>query len=203
MNISDIVVQSNNIFRNEGKAQHTGFELAGKINFGELTGKRNNYYASLAYTNLFIAKFKDSGEVGGEGEDGYGSYSAGNRLPYAPKHSLALNLSYEDQQGLIGRVGVTHVSQQFANTDNYVGTSPAGYTGTLSDGSTQDDYGLFGEIPALTLFNASMSYSPVGQKVTYFVSGENLADKKYFSSRTNGLQAGRGRTVFAGLRYGF
>ena len=74
----------------------------------------------------------------------------------------------------------------------------------MSDGtSTQDDYGLFGEIPALTLFNASMSYSPVGQKVTYFVSGENLADKKYFSSRTNGLQAGRGRTVFAGLRYGF
>jgi len=203
MNISDIVVQSNNIFRNEGKAQHTGFELAGKINFGELTGKRNNYFASLSYTNLFIAKFKDSGEVGGEGEDGYGSYSAGNRLPYAPKHTLALNLSYEDQQGLIGRVGVTHVSQQFANSDNYSGTSPAGYSGTLNDGTAQTNYGLFGEIPALTLFNASMSYSPLGQKVTYFVSGENLANKKYFSSRTNGLQPGRDRTVFAGLRYGF
>ena len=203
MNISDIVVQSDNVFRNEGKAQHTGFELAGKINFGELTGKRNNYYASLSYTNLFVAKFKDSGEVGGEGEDGYGSYSAGNRLPYAPKHTLALNLSYENQQGLIGRVGVTHVSQQFANTDNYVGTSPAGYCGTLNNGDTQTNCGLFGEIPALTLFNASMSYSPKGQKVTYFVSGENLANKKYFSSRTNGLQPGRDRTVFAGLRYGF
>jgi Fe(3+) dicitrate transport protein len=203
MNISDIVVQSNSIFRNEGKAQHTGFELAGKINFGELTGKRNNYYASLSYTNLFIAKFKDSGKVGGEGEDGYGTYSAGNRLPYAPKHSLALNLSYEDQQGLIGRVGVTHVSQQFANTDNYVGTSPAGYCGTLNNGDTQTNCGLFGEIPALTLFNASMSYSPKGQQVTYFMSGENLANKKYFSSRTNGLQPGRDRTVFAGLRYVF
>jgi Fe(3+) dicitrate transport protein len=204
MDISDIVVQSGSVFRNEGKAQHTGFELAGKINFGELTGKRNNYYASLSYTNLVVAKFKDSGEVGGEGEDGYGTYSAGNRLPYAPKHSLALNLSYEDQQGLIGRVGVTHVSKQFANTDNYVGTSPEGYTGTLSDGTTgQDHFGLFGEIPALTLFNASLSYSPKGQQVTYFVSGENLANKKYFSSRTNGLQPGRDRTVFAGLRYGF
>ena len=203
MNISDIVVQSNNIFRNEGKAQHTGFELAGKINFGELTGKRNNYYASLAYTNLFIAKFKDSGEVGGEGEDGYGSYAKGNRLPYAPKHTLALNLSYENQQGLIGRLGVTHISQQFANTDNYRGTTPAGYCGNLNNGDAQTDCGLFGEIPALTLFNASMSYAPKGQKVTYFVSGENLSDKKYFSSRTNGLQPGRGRTVFAGLRYGF
>jgi Fe(3+) dicitrate transport protein len=202
MDISDIVVQSNNIFRNEGKAQHTGFEVAGKINFGELTGKKNNYYASLAYTNLFIAKFKDSGIVGGEGEDGYGSYAAGNRLPYAPKHTLALNLSYEDQQGFIGRAGVTHISQQFANTDNYRGTTPEGYCGDTANGA-QTDCGLFGEIPALTLLNASMSYAPKGQKVTYFVSGENLTDKKYFSSRTNGLQPGRGRMIFAGFRYGF
>jgi Fe(3+) dicitrate transport protein len=204
MDISDIVVQSagGSVFRNEGKAQHTGFEVAGKINFGELTGKKNNYYASLAYTNLFIAKFKNSGQVGGEGEDGYGSYAAGNRLPYAPKHTLALNLSYEDQQGFIGRVGVTHVSQQFANTDNYRGTTAAGYCGTV-DGDAQDDCGLFGEIPALTLVNASMSYAPKGQKVTYFMSGENLTDKKYFSSRANGLQPGRGRMIFAGMRYSF
>ena len=203
MNISDIVVQSGGIFRNEGKAQHTGFEVAGKINFGELVDKKNNYYASMSYTNLFVAKFKGSGQIGGEGEDGYGSYAAGNRLPYAPKHTLALNLSYEDQQGFIGRLGVTHLSQQFANTENYRGTTPAGYCGTLNNGDTQTNCGLFGEIPALTLFNASMSFSPRGQKVTYFVSGENLSDKKYFSSRTNGLQPGRGRMVFAGLRYGF
>jgi len=48
-----------------------------------------------------------------------------------------------------------------------------------------------------------MSYSPKGQKVTYFISGENLSDKKYFSSRTNGLQPGRGRMIFAGARYSF
>jgi Fe(3+) dicitrate transport protein len=199
--ISDIVVQADSggttIFRNEGKAQHTGFEVSGKINFGELIGKRSNYYASVSYTNLFVAKFKDTGTVGGEGEDGYGSYTAGNRLPYAPKHTLALNLSYEDQQGFIGRVGVTHISKQFANTDNYRGTSAAGYC------QAGDECGLFGEIPSLTLVNASMSYSPKGQKVTYFISGENLSDKKYFSARTNGLQPGRGRMVFAGIRYSF
>jgi len=199
MDITDIVVQSNDIFRNEGRAQHTGFELAGKINLGELAGKKNNYFASVSYTNLFVAKFKDTGTVGGEGEDGYGSYTAGNRLPYAPKHTLALNLSYEDQQGLIGRVGVTHISKQFANTDNYRGTSAAGYC----PGGDLAECGLFGEIPSLTLVNASMSYSPKGQKVTYFVSGENLSDKKYFSARTNGLQPGRGRMVFAGIRYSF
>jgi len=197
MDISDIVIQSASIFRNEGKAQHTGFEVAGKINLGELAGKKNNYYASISYTNLFTAKFKNSGEVGGEGEDGYGEYTAGNRLPYAPKHTLALNLSYEDQQGFRGRVGVTHISQQFANTDNFIGKSAAG------DCDAGEECGLRGEIPALTLVNASMSYSPKGQKVTYFISGENLSDKKYFSSRTNGLQPGRGRMIFAGARYSF
>jgi Fe(3+) dicitrate transport protein len=201
MDISDIVVQTpdGSAFRNEGKAQHTGFEVAGKINLGEVVGRKNNYFASLSYTNLFTAKFKNSGTVGGEGEDGYGGYSAGNRLPYAPKHTLALNLSYEDQQGLIGRIGVTHISQQFANTDNYRGTSPAGYC----PGNDPDVCGLFGEIPSLTLVNASMSYAPKGQKVTYFITGENLSDKKYFSARTNGLQPGRGRLIFAGVRYSF
>ena len=202
MDISDIVVQSGGVFRNEGEAQHTGIEVAGKINLGELAGKKNNYFTSVSYTNLMTAKFKGSGEIGGEGEDGYGSYSAGNRLPYAPKHTLALNLSYEDPQGFIGRVGITHISQQFANTDNYRGTSAAGYCEDI-DNAEQENCGLFGEIPALTLVNASMSYSPKGQKVSYFISGENLSNKKYFSSRTNGLQAGRGRLIFAGARYSF
>lgn len=201
MDITDVVVQSTGsgrtVFRNEGKAQHTGIELSSKFNFGELTGKKNNYFATVAYTNVFTAKFKGSGEVGGEGEDGYGSYTAGNRLPYAPEHTLALNLSYEDQQGLRARVGMTHVSKQFANTENFTGTSATGYCPSISD------CGLQGEIPALTLFNASLAYSPKGQQMTYFLNGENLADKKYFSSRANGLQAGRGRMVVAGVRYSF
>ncbi len=202
MDISDIVVQSGGIFRNEGRAQHTGFELSGKLNLGELTGQKNHYFASLAYTHLMTAKFKNSGQVGGEGEDGYGSYQEGNRLPYAPKHALAMNLSYEGPQGLQARVGVTYISRQFANTDNYRGTSAEGHCGDVgADGQT--DCGLFGEIPSLSLVSASLSYAPKGQKVSYFLSGENLLDKKYFSARTNGLQAGRGRMVVAGLRYRF
>ena len=199
MNISDLVVEGDGVFRNAGKAQHSGFEVSGKINLGELTGKKNNLYASVSYTNLFTAKFKNTGEIVGGGEDGYGTYAAGARLPYAPKHTLALNLSYEDPQGFRGRVGVAHISQQFANADNFAGTSAAGYC----PANNLDACGSKGEIPSLTLFNASLSYTPVGKKVTYFMSGENLSDKKYFSSRVNGLQPGRGRMIFAGLRYGF
>jgi Fe(3+) dicitrate transport protein len=112
---------------------------------------------------------------------------------------LGTSIASPPQQGLIGCVGVTHFSQQFANTDNYCGTSPADY---CPDGELAE-CGLFGEILSLTLVNASMSYSPKGQKVAYFVSGENLSDKKYFSSCTNGLQPGRGRMIFAGIRYSF
>lgn len=210
MAISDLVVQgggSGNEFRNAGKAQHTGFELAGRLNTGELLfGQRNSVFVSTSYTYLFTAKFKQSGVVAGEGEDGYGTYEAGNRLPYAPKHMLTLNLSYERPDGWMGRVGMTYLSRQFANTQNYRGTSPEGYDGLVKLGGSdaeQEDAGLFGEIPALTLFNASLSYSPVGQKTTWFATAENLTDKRYFNSRTNGIQPGRPRTVFVGVRYSF
>jgi Fe(3+) dicitrate transport protein len=203
MDISDVVVQSGGIFRNAGRAQHTGIELAGRLNSGELLfDQRNNVFVSVSYTNLFTAKFKDSGTVAGEGEDGYGTYTAGNRLPYAPKHMLTLNLSYERPDGWRGRIGVTHLSRQFGNAQNYGGVTPEGHTG-LVDGDQQAKYGLFGEIPALTLANASLSYSPVGEKTTWFATVENLTDKRYFNSRTNGLQPGRPRMVFVGVRYSF
>jgi Fe(3+) dicitrate transport protein len=209
MDISDLVVQSGGIFRNAGRAQHTGIELAGRLNSGELLfDQRNNLFMSVSYTNLFTAKFKQDGTVAGEGEDGYGTYAAGNRLPYAPKHMLTLNLSYERPDGWRGRIGVTHLSRQFANTQNYRGVSPEGYTGDDidlggGDEARQDREGLFGEIPALTLANASLSYSPVGEKTTWFATVENLTDRRYFNSRTNGLQPGRPRMVFVGVRYSF
>jgi Fe(3+) dicitrate transport protein len=208
MDISDLVVQSGGAFRNAGRAQHTGIELAGRLNSGELLfDQRNNVFVSVSYTNLFTAKFKDSGTVAGEGEDGYGTYAAGNRLPYAPKQMLTLNLSYERPDGWRGRIGLTHLSRQFGNAQNYTGTSPEGYQGTVDLGggnkAEQEDKGLFGEIPALTLVNASLSYSPVGEKTTWFATVENLTDKRYFNARTNGLQPGRPRMVFFGVRYSF
>ena len=208
MDISDLVVQTGGAFRNAGRAQHTGIELAGRLNSGELLfDQRNNVFVSVSYTNLFTAKFKDSGTVAGEGEDGYGTYAAGNRLPFAPKQMLTLNLSYERPDGWRGRIGLTHLSRQFGNAQNYTGTSPEGHQGTVDLGggstATQTDKGLFGEIPALTLVNASLSYSPVGEKTTWFATVENLTDKRYFNARTNGLQPGRPRMVFFGVRYSF
>lgn len=199
LDIEDIVVQSGGVFRNEGEAQHTGFELAGRFNLGELfANNANAFFASLAYTNLFTAEFKNSGTVGGEGEDGYGDYQAGNRLPYAPKHTLALNLSYETEQWN-ARVGATHLSKQFANTENLPGTGPEGFcpSGNLNL------CGVYGEIEAVTLLNASVSYQPAGSDVSYFLNAENLTDKQYIAARTNGIHPGRQRQVVAGINVKF
>lgn len=199
LDIKDIVVQSGGVFRNEGEAQHTGFELAGRFNLGELfANNANAFFASFAYTNLFTAEFKNSGTVGGEGEDGYGDYQAGNRLPYAPKHTLALNLSYETEQWN-ARVGATHLSKQFANTENLPGTGPEGFcpTGNLNL------CGVYGEIEAVTLLNASVSYQPAGSDVSYFLNTENLTDKQYIAARTNGIHPGRQRQVVVGINVKF
>lgn len=203
LDIEDIVVNSGGFFRNEGEAQHTGFELAGRFNLGELfSAKVSPFFVSMAYTNLFTAEFKNSGVVGGEGEDGYGSYEAGNRLPYAPKHTLALNLSYETEQWN-ARVGATHLSKQFANTENFAGSGALGFCPNGEDPANNLFCGLFGEIEAVTLLNASISYAPAGSKVSYFLNAENLTDKQYIAARTNGIQPGRQRQVVAGINVKF
>jgi Fe(3+) dicitrate transport protein len=197
MDISDLVVQVSGVFRNAGEAQHTGFEIGGRIDFGTILDRPDNVFVTFGYTNLFRAKFKNSGELGGEGEDGYGTYDAGNRLPYAPKHLLSASLGYEHPTGLTARLGMNYVSEQFANSENFSNPTdcPVGVTCT--------DDGLFGTIPAVTLFNASLSYAPRGSNASYFVFAENLADKVYFNSRTNGIQTGRPRQIVGGVRYQF
>ena len=63
--------------------------------------------------------------------------------------------------------------------------------------------GLAGDIPAYTLLNMSVNFKPVGSKASYFMSGYNLADKEYLTSRVDGMAVGRGRQVTAGIRYDF
>jgi Fe(3+) dicitrate transport protein len=53
------------------------------------------------------------------------------------------------------------------------------------------------------LLNASASFKPVGYKTTFFVSGHNLNDKEYLSSRVDGMHVGRGRMIFGGVTYDF
>lgn len=176
-------------FTNAGEAVHRGFELASRFDIDQLFGLKRGLYASLAYTNTATAEFKTTFRSDdAEGEDGYGEFDAGNRLPYAPKHLINVGLGFEKQAGWSGRVGVSHVSEQFANSDNTRVESIDGYGGV---------------VPSYTLVNAALSFKPAGAQHTYFVNAENLFDKEYLASRVNAKQLGRGQTVIAGVRFNF
>lgn len=179
IDFDEIVIQeAAGRFVNAGESQHTGFELAGRIDFGKIYNTAHNFYLQGSYTNLFTAKFKkDTDET-----------ASGNRLPYAPRDIASVNFGYQHPIGLDARIGVDYVSQQYVDADNSRVESLDGQEGT---------------IPAYTLLNATVNFRPVGSDLSYFLSAYNLADKEFLISRVDGKVAGRQRQVFAGVRYDF
>lgn len=183
------------IYRNAGRAAMSGFEVAGRKDFGEFFSKSDNIYVTLAYTNLIQAKYKSnitSGEleyVDGEYEldEGYIAQT-GARMRYAPKHLLSSSIGYEHPLGIHLRLGIDYVSSQYSTGD-----------GAVEENAT----GTQGIIPAYTLLNASVSYKPKGSKVSYYLNGSNLTDKRYLVSRVDGKLAGRGLQVVGGVKVSF
>lgn len=185
--LDDIVINNGaGNFINGGESEQTGLELAGRIDFGTIYDMAHNIYVQGSYTNLFTAEFKKDGLNAADG------IIDGDRLPYAPKHIASLSVGYEHPIGFDARIGVDYVSRQEPDTFARV-LQPV--DAALS--------GLSGDIPAYTLFNVSANYRPIGSKATYFLSGYNLTDREYLASRVDGMVAGRGRQVVAGVRYDF
>ena len=178
----DVVVQAPTAgrFFNGGKSRQSGIELAGRVDFGTIYDTPHNIYLTANYTGLFTAKFTK--DVADEG------IQNGNRMPYAPRDIASVNLGYQHPVGFNARIGLDYVGQQHSNVANDRTLSVDGTTGT---------------IPSFTLLNASVSFKPVGSKLTYFVSGHNLADKEYLQSRVDGMSVGRGRQVFGGVTIAF
>ena len=186
--IDDMIVGSvDGTYRNAGKVSMTGLELGGRANFGTIYDTPHNIYLTGSWTNLFEAKFKSSGFTGWDDLTGqFGTFNSGDRLPYAPRNIGSLNVGYSHPIGVNFQVGADYVGKQLPTPNNYAAIT-----------------GHSGEIPSYTLVNASASFKPVGYKSTFFVSGHNLNDKEYLSSRVDGMQLGRGRMIFGGVTYDF
>lgn len=187
--IDDLIVATagaNGAYRNAGEASMSGLELGGRVDFGTIYDTPHNVYVTGSWTNLFNAKFDKDGIFNRDFEDEIGNFQSGDRLPYAPRNMASLNIGYEHPIGVNVRVGADYVSEQKPTPNQF--DAITGHSGT---------------IPSYTLLNASASFRPVGSKLTYFVSGHNLADKEYLASRVDGMQAGRGRLVFGGITIDF
>jgi Fe(3+) dicitrate transport protein len=185
--IDQMIVSSvDGIYSNAGKASMTGLELGGRANFGTIYDTPHNIYLTGSWTNLFNAEFKTSGYTGRDWDDTRGQFNSGDRLPYAPRNMGSFNVGYSHPIGVNFQVGADYMGKQMPTPNQFYALSGHG-----------------GVIPSYTLVNASASYKPVGYKTTFFVSGHNLNDKEYLSSRVDGMQLGRGRMVFGGVTYDF
>jgi len=185
--IDDMIVGvQDGAYRNGGKADMSGLELAGRIDFGTVYDTPHNVYLTGSWTNLFNAEFKSDGSLIRDWDETRGNFRSGDRLPYAPRNMGSLNVGYSHPIGVNFQAGADYMGEQLPTPNNFPAST--GHSGT---------------IPSFTLLNASGSFKPAGSKTTFFVSGHNLADKEYLSSRVDGMQLGRGRMIFGGITYDF
>jgi Fe(3+) dicitrate transport protein len=176
--IENTIVDNGATFDNSGKSEQQGIELSSRINFGEMYNWNNNIYLSGSYTNLWTAEYTKASDPSNNG----------NRMQYAPEYLMNLDLGYEHVSGFDARIGVQHVSNQFADDENT----------RIESGN-----GIEGIIPSYTIWNATINYYIPNTGVTLFTSVENLFDKEYLVSRNEGKLAGRERLFFGGITFNF
>ena len=123
----------------------------------------------------------------------------GNKLPYAPKHTLMLGVHYNVSDNFSLRFDTKHVSKVFTDFENILET---------------DENGVTGPVPEYTIFNLSVSYG-VTEDMRLYLSGKNMTDLSYIGSRlhsnpgqpqpdlSSGILIGPRRQINLGLEYNF
>lgn len=176
---------------NAGRTLNRGIEIGGRVDLARIWPQPHNVYLSGSYTNLFTARFDSdllSPDFGGEDETEDFVNVRGNRLPYAPRNLLALNVGFEHAAGWQARLGLTHVSAQYSDAVNSAAAAPDGQSG---------------RIPSYTIYNASASVPLKAKGVSLYASAANLTNRKYLVSRVNGAFAGPPRQLIVGARVQF
>ncbi|HYO91113.1 MAG TPA: TonB-dependent receptor, partial [Pyrinomonadaceae bacterium] len=171
---------------NGGETLHQGLEFSGRINSAAITKSRHNFYLRTAYTFLPTARFTGTrfSSVGGFGNTSI----TGNRLPYAPEHTLNATVGYAHPTGIDALVEAVYVGRQFADDLNTITPTPDGQRGL---------------IPSFTIWNATANYNVESMHTTFFVTVKNVFDHLYIADRSRGILPGTPRLVQAGLKFSF
>jgi Fe(3+) dicitrate transport protein len=156
---------------NGGKSLHQGVELALGYVLGHGWGINGNA------TYIPVAKFVGTNSLGRDG----------NRIPYTPKLTSNLGVSYE-KNGFNTLVSLNYVSNQYADSANTV---------------VENAIGTLGEMPAFATVNWSANYA-INKDWKVFGVINNLFDKRYIASRNpDGIFAGAPLNFQAGMSYQF
>jgi Fe(3+) dicitrate transport protein len=163
---------------NAGRTRHQGLEVSTGVDLRALLGRPTGILTELRYTWLPTARFTSS-------------IYAGNRLPYAPRHSANLLVAFRDLNGLNVQVDGTFIGHQFGDNEETV-------AGSID--------GTIGRLPAYGLWNVSADYQVRRGRihVAPFVAMKNAANRLYIASRApEGIQPGPFRQINVGLRTAF
>ncbi len=112
----------------------------------------------------------------------------GNRLPYAPEHTLSLIGGIETVGGFHAQLEVVFVDQMYTDDLNTRAISANGQRGLIGD---------------YTVYNLSANYRFPDTDITLFVSGRNLTDELYVVDMSRGLIPGMARSWQAGVEWQF
>ncbi|HEY9285984.1 MAG TPA: TonB-dependent receptor [Pyrinomonadaceae bacterium] len=171
---------------NGGSTVHEGLELSGRLDTGALLRQPHSFYLRAAYTFLPVAEFTGTRFSSVPGFTN--RLITGNRLPYAPEHTLTASFGYAHPRGLDGFLESVYVGRQFGDDVNLETTRPDGQ---------------LGPVPAHTVWNATANYSVERLNTTFFFTVKNLFDRTYIVDRARGILPGPPRLSQAGLKFRF
>ena len=170
---------------NAGETRHQGIELGAQIDTGAMLRSEHDVRFRVAYTALPEAKFAGTRL---SSISGFTHVSvSGNRLPYAPEHTLTASVAYVHPAGLMSILEAVSVSSQFGDDLNTVEGTPDGQRGL---------------IPGSTLWNATVNYR-LPARATLFLTVKNLFDRTVIVDRARGLLPGIPRLVHTGVTFSF
>lgn len=178
-----------------GKALYQGLELLARQDFGDLFNSDHNVYVQAAYTWVANAEMTSAfrcavstacantgGFVPGTG--------VGNRLPYAPEHTLTATFGYSHPSGFDAHFETVFVGEQFSDFAN---TQQASANGN----------GQIGKISDYVVVNFASTYHVKPINTDVFVALKNMLDEDYVVDRTRGILPGAPRLVQAGFKVNF
>lgn len=166
---------------NAGKSLNAGAEFGARYDLNQFLPAGHNLFVTTSYTRVFTAAFNSTQIISGIDV-------RGNRLPYAPGHTVTPSMTYQYRSGFNMSLSAEHVSPQFADALNLRTPSADGQNGIL---------------PSFTVFNGSMNVPLRERGPVLFLSAANIGDRRYIATRIDGIQVGRPRQVFGGIRWEF
>ncbi len=162
---------------NAGETLHRGAEFEVAADWNRLLGFRTGFLTEVRYTWLPEASFSS------------GIYR-GNRLPYAPRHLLALRIGWRGR-GYSVHLDGSRVGDQFGDNLETLAGSADGTAGLL---------------PSYQVWNLTAGREIARERFSLhpYVAVKNLADARYISSRApQGIQPGMFRQVNVGVKLRF